>query len=346
VDGPLTTIKTTTEITDPQTPETEAAPVANTLNAAKPIEASASTVFDAIRAVSSNVGAAEGQTLLAALADIKTSGTGQLGTNALQPNWLGEVWSKKDYERKYWGLIKNGTVVAQTEKGFILDDADPIIAAWAGNKTAVPTGNGTTSPVTGVFQRWAAAVDIAREFFDLADGGPVIESFIHRFVNDYSKVTDKWALQQLVTAAGTAQAAGTYPTGYDVSIGKIIDGIDQVNASDVDATFVVAAPDVYRALMFTPFEKIPQFISLSATTQGEGTADGVQVVRDKFGILAAGQVLIGSHDAAHVNELAGGSPLQIDALNLANGGVDKAIHGYSQFLVEYAKGLLLIGNAA
>lgn len=353
--GTTTQKTTTTDVVvtpaAPESPNAEEAAVPNatvpnSMNAAAaaPKEADASAVFAAMSAALKN-GDPNAESMLAALADIKTSGTGALPANGvIQPAWLGEVWAERTYTRKYFGLVKNGSITNQDEKGFLMDTAAELVQPYSGNKADVPTGTATTSIVSSTFQRWATAVDIAREFFDIPGNNEVIEAFVKRMFNSYARVTDKWALQQIVAGAGAVVKAATYPTGYDAALGKLVQAIDLVDDSDVDTSFVVVAPDVYTALRYTPKDKIPEFVTFSAGRQS-GTADGIQVLRDKFGVLAAGQVLAGGHDAAHVNELGGGSPLTIDALDIARGGVDKAIHGYTQYLTEYPKGLVLLGNA-
>jgi hypothetical protein len=359
-DGTVTEVKTVSTETiakpadeqpapNPEEPHVPTATAPSTLNAAAPKieDAPASSVFAAIQAAVSHRASSEQETLLAALSDIKTSGTGALPVDGvLQPAWLGEVWSNRAYERKFWSLVKNGPLTNQAEKGWKLDQGTALVQPYAGNKANVPSGTGSTSLVDSVFQRWAVAVDIAREFYDIPGNQEIIEAFVRGIFNSYAKVTDQWALQQFVAAAGTQVDADTYPTQYNKSIGKVLQVLDLINDSDVDATGIVVAPDVFKELMYTPKDLIPEYISLSFGTKGEGTGDGVTIQRDKFGALAAGQVLGVAHEAAHLNELGGGSPLTVDAIDIARGGIDKAAHGYTQYMTEYPDGLVLIGNKA
>jgi len=359
-DGTVTTTETVTTVTaetpDAEPDDTEKEPavgnatVHETMNAAAgataPTEPDANAVFAAIRGARAGSGDPTAETMLAALKDIKTQGTGALpSAGVLQPSWLGEIWAERTYNRRYWSLVKNGTISAYDEKGFLLDTAAELVQPWSGNKTELPSGDGSTSLVSSVFQRWGWAVDIAREFFDIPGNNDVIEAFIRRVFNSYARVTDRWALQQYIAAAGTQVDAITYPTQYNKSIGKVLQVLDQINDSDVDATSIVVAKDVFTELMFTPKDLIPEYVTLNFGTRGEGTADGVTVLRDKFDDLAAGTVLGIARDAAHVNEL-GGSPLELDALDIARGGIDKAVVGYSQYMTEYTDGFVLIGDAA
>ena len=315
------------------------ATVPNAASNGAPKELDANAVFELIS------GAKNGTDASAefALADIKTSGTGALTVDGvLQPSWLGEVWAERSYTRKYQPLIKNGNITSMSEKGFVIEGGDDIVKPYSGNKADVGTGTATTRLVDSTFQRFAGAVDIAREFYDIPGNRDVIEAFIRRVVNGYAKATDLWTLQQLNATAGNLIVGTdvTLPTtAYSSQMAALIYAIDVVADADVDPTFAVVSPDVYSALRFTDKDKVPEFITFGAGRDG-GSADGVTVVKDRTGTLADGSILVGAHDAAHVNELGGASPLVIDALDIARGGIDKAVHGYTQFLAEYPQGLI------
>ena len=308
-------------------------------------EETASGIFELITKARSPMGDSEAETMLAALADIKISGSGALPVSGvIQPAWLGEIWAEKSYQRRYMPLIKNGNITALEEKGFNLVSGAELVKPWAGNKTELPTGTATTEILSGVFAKWGFAADIAREFYDIPAGRPVIEAFVRKITDSYARVTDIWTLQQLFAAAGAQVDADEFPTGYSVALGKLIQAVDSVDDTDVDPAFVIVAPDVYTELRRTPKDLIPEYINFSFAGQS-GTADGVTVVRDKHGVLGAGQVLAGGREVAHVNELGGGAPILLDALDIARGGIDKAAVGYTQYMTEYADGLVLIGDA-
>src|SRR5690606_33749411 len=60
-------------------------------------------------------------TLMAALSDIKISGTNALpvGGAAIQPNWVGQIDQGITYERQYVPLAKTGTnITAEGKKGY------------------------------------------------------------------------------------------------------------------------------------------------------------------------------------------------------------------------------------
>lgn len=308
----------------------------------------ASEVFDMMSKVMTGEDSAG--TLLAALTDIKISGSGTLpvGGTAVQPSWLGEVYQAKAYQTRYKNLIRRGNIVAIDEKGFSIATGAEPVQTWAGNKAEISSASGTTAAISSTFQRWGVANDIAREFYDIPAGRPVIEAYVRLLVNSYERVTDKWTLAQLITAAGTAieYDATDVPTTYSAALAKVIQVIDLVDATDAEPTAVVVASDVWSKLRYTAKDAIPEYISFSLN-RAEGSADGgIVVLKDKTSSLGAGEVLGISREAAHVNELPGAAPLQLDALDIAHGGIDKAVIGYTQFMAEYAAGLVLLGDPA
>lgn len=354
-----TTTTTTTVVEETQTPAEapaepqEEAPVgnvpSNTLTAAaaaapdQPTLSGVLSIIDRVRK-----GSLEGDTLLAALSDIKISGSGALpAAGVLQPNWLGELWSGRQYQRRYMPLIGNGTIRALDEKGFALSTSSELVSTWAGNKAEISSGTATTSVVSATLQRWGWAADIAREFFDLPGGEEVIDAMLRAVANSYARVTDNWTLAQIVTAAtANITAPDTYPTDYPEALGQLIQGITAVEDAGDTPTFAVVNAAAWSELIYTPKDQIPEFINISVSTTGEGVADGrVRVVKGAIGIDDTPATLVGARTAAHVNELAGASPLQLDALDIAKGGVDRAVVGYTQYMNDYSDALVLIGTA-
>lgn len=316
-------------------------------------EKSAREVFTLM--ASAMKGDQEAATLLAALTDIKTTpnGAGTFGS-VIQPSWLGEVWQQKTYNRRYMPLLGTiGTITSQDEKGFTVSAAAEPVQPWAGNKSDLPSSSGTTDLVSSTFQRWGWAADIAREFFDIPGNTAVIEAFLRLVNNSYARQTDKWTLAQMV-ASSSLVAPDTYPVldatrDYPVAIKQLIQGVDLVSADPIDDTpaFAIANAAAWREIIYAPKDALPEWLSLSfGITDQSGTADGkVRVVRGDIGIDDTPAVMVGAQDAAHVNELGGESPLNLSALDIARGGIDKAVVGYTQFMADYADALVIVGAA-
>lgn len=362
-----TTTTVVEETEEPEAPveeeeEPDVATVPNTLTATKATDKALDlgSIYAGIAAVKS--GDMSASTMLAALADIKISGSGALpGTGVVQQNWVGQVWQGKEYTRQYINLANLGTnITAGGKKGFKLfrgtsgTPKDILGGDWAGNKTEVPTGQGHTSTIESTLARFAFGADIAREFYDLPGGQEIVEAFIRFIIEDYAVWSDTKALGTIVSTAGTPIAPGTYPTDYTAhgtALGQLIQGILAVKTAKDVPSYAIVNETAYEQLVYTPKDLLPEFVSFNFNTDGGGTADGnVQVVSAPdaaFTGIADGTpaVVVGAKNAIEFDEL-GSTPITVDALEIARGGVDRAVHGYLQTFVVRPEAVVLVGAAA
>lgn len=301
--------------------------------------------------------------VLAALTDVKVSGAGSLpvGGAAIQPNWVGQINQGVPYVREYITLGKLGTDISvEGKKGFKVKRGttgaplDKFDGTWAGNKAAVNSYNGFTQSVTSSRRNFAIAEDITREFYDLPGGAPVIEAFLNLITEDYYRQTDDWALADWVAAAGAPVAAATakYPTNYPAALGMLIQGILAVKKRKADGrrdvpTFAIANELAFEELAYAAGgeQNLPAFVSIAISTASDGKVDGnVQIVQGETGIKDTSSAIVGADYAIEFDELPGG-PLTLDALAIANGGIDKAVHGYLQTFKAREEAVVLIGTA-
>lgn len=299
--------------------------------------------------------------VLAALSDIKMTGTGALpATGVLQQNWLGLLNLGTGYVREYVPLLKHGTnISAGGKKAFKFHrgtSASPGWGSgtWAGNKTEINSGVGHTETVTSSLLRYARGADIGREFFDLPGGQEVIAAFLAELEVDYNMWSDEQVRALIVSTAGTPVAPSVYPgvDGHDYAgaMGQLIQGILAVKRRKADGrkdtpTFAIANAKAYEELIYTPKDLVPEFVSFDVNTDGSGTADGrVHVVQGDTGIEDTASVIVGADYAIEVDELPGG-PLHVNALEIAKGGIDEAVHGYLQTFVARPEALVHIGTA-
>lgn len=373
---------TVTEVTDPDT-EGEPA-MTGTLTASEPVaavpgtllagapaapavaaepEIDLGTIFASMALVKSGgaEGAPDAATLLAALADIKAEAAGGLtGANSgvLQPAWVGRLWQGKRYTRKYIDLVTHlyGGIQLGGRKGFKLNQGTALVTKWSGNKTEIGSGTATTSPFGSTLQRYGYAADVAREWYDLEGGAEVIQAFFEGVIDSYAKVTDLDALEAIFLAASKSAAAldrliapDAYPAQYPAALGQLIQGIEAVQDAEDDPTFALVNPVAWKQLIYTPKDLIPEFVTFDFKTGGEGTADGKVVVRKAPAATFAGltpanpQTIVGAKAAIEFREH-GQTPIQIDALEVAKGGVDKAVIGYLETFVVRPESLALVGT--
>lgn len=349
-DGDTTTITTVTEIVEPEaetptTPEEE--PIVSTLlasrNRSRPTKPKAESLgLTAFCSMIADAASSQSTTtLMAALADVPFTGNTPraLGANTTTPEWLGELWSGTPNPRRVIPLLGSGTINGISAEGWKFT-TEPTVEEWAGNKAAVPSGNVEVAKVSYPFQRFAGAWDIAREYVDFGVT-EVIEAFLRKATENYKKKSDNWALAQLKAFATTA-VVGTLPSDVAPVVGKIVRGALRVIDGDAIPNYALIATDMYEQLLFTKKDDTLAYLEIALGLE-EGAAAGFKLVPEKR--LAAGEVLVGATQAAYFDELAA-SPIRVNALDIAKGGVDEALFGYGRFRGEYAAAVQLVTNAA
>ena len=271
--------------------------------------------------------------LFAALSDVEYDSVGSAGINTHQPQWLGELWTGRTYERKFIPLISSGVMTALTMNAWRWT-TKPAVSVWTGNKNAVPSNTPATESfeVTGV--RYAGAHDWAREFKDFGRTD-VIESALRGMTESYAKVTDIATITALKNGATdvVASAAGAWE--------RIMDGVEAVLPTAVP-TFAVIATDLYRELLLTTNNDALAYLNAGLGLEG-GTAAGFSIVPSDQ--LADGNVLVGSREAAISFELSG-APIRVEAENVSQGGFDMGLFGYHAAAVVNSDALVLVAPAA
>lgn len=322
---------------------------------------SAAQVLAAIAAIQNPLNAsppADAVQVLAALSDI-TTGALTDGGEVARPTWLGQLYQGIPYVREYITLGTLGTAITLAGKqGYTLhrgSSGAPVSSlggTWAGNKTEIPSGVGFTKGRGSDLVRYAFGADIAREFFDLPGATEALEAFFRLVLEDHLIWSDDKALETWRLVGGLPVAAKTYPSvdGHDYagSLGQVIQGILGVKAKKSDGrrdtpTFIIANELAYEELIYTPKDLVPEFVNFTASTDWSGSGDGLRLVVGDTGIKSTPSVMVGSGRAVEFDELPGG-PLRIDALDLAKGGVDRAIHGYLQTFVVREEAVTHIGT--
>jgi len=339
-DGVVTKTETVTTVTSEQ-PETlaeEEEPTVGNATVPSTLAASAKTERVDKATLLSTISAAvktQDSSLMAALSDVKISGTGAVGTGVVVPDYVGEIWSGRAFQRRVIPLISSGTLTSLSTTGWRFV-TPPQVDEWAGNKAQIPSNTPTTESVSWGITRFAGGWDIAREFIDFGETA-VIDSFLKLAADSYAKKSDAKVLTDLVAGA-TSGTVGTIPDGVGNAMAKIVRGALRVISADALPAFALVAPDVVEELVFTKKDGVLAYLSMSLGLE-EGSLDTFKIVPHPG--MVAGTVLVGAKEAAGAYELAG-SPIRVNALDIAKGGVDEALFGYIQTRIEYPTGLQLI----
>jgi hypothetical protein len=200
-------------------------------------------------------------------------------------------------------------------------DVLPAMAAWAGNKSQVPSNLPTVEPKSFTAQRFAGGHDLAREWYDF-NVTEVIDSYGRAMIDSYARLSDAYALTQLSAGATpyTPDPANTVNTG----LLDLIDGALAVIAAGGTPSWGIVAPDIFKQILATPKEDSLAYLDAAIGLES-GSTSGFSIIPDAR--LTAGSIIVGDKAGATAWELPG-VPIRVDAANLQLGGIDTAFFGY------------------
>lgn len=337
--------------------------------AARVVEDEAQQVFAALNSLRFNPHDAAAMQVLAAIADITmTSGNILPGSNVLRPNWLGKLYQGIPYVREYIQLGNLGTDISAAGKlgmrvargTSAASPLPPQDGTWAGNKQAINGYRGASDTLASLLYRFAVGNDIDRSLYDLPGGWEVVEEFLQLIIEDYLWWSDRLAREAFIDLGGAPVAAISYPAIYNtngtVAVAQLIQGILAVRKRKADGrrdqpTFAIMNDKAFEQLAYAAGgdQNLPEFIEIALGAldlpQSEvGRIGKVTVVNGDTGITGTPSVIVGSKMGVDFDEVPGG-PLRIDAIDLAKGGIDKAVHGYLQVFKKRPEAFVHIGTA-
>lgn len=293
----------------------------------RPVALTAASVVETLAAVRAGERTPE---ITAALVDITRSANPSISP----PQWLGEIWSGNDADRLIIPKFTRKTLTGLKAKGWKWT-TKPVVAPYVGDKSAVPSSPVATDPVELTAQRWANANDIDRAYFDFNET-EFINEYWRANANSYAVETDD-AFAAVVIAAATPvlDADGVTPTVAPSVLHAAAIGAQKVkNTVRTPATVVmVNSADNLKLLDLSALEQ-PQYARLF----GPAADPANWVVTD---LVPAGTVVVATGRAATFFEL-GGSPIRVNTVDLANGGNDLGVFGYSANMVNHAAGIVSV----
>lgn len=266
----------------------------------------------------------------AQLADITNSGL----TEALPPQWLGELWTGPAKTRELVPLLNHKPLTSWRMQGFRWKDK-PLVAAYSGDKTEIPTNPVSVEPYESEATRWAGGHDLDRKFWDFGDAG-ILAAYWAAMNESYAVVTDQAAGAFIVANATTVA-----PLPADANVPPLILAMYAAKTSVKKATGV--NPSYYLA---NPADQLG-LLSLTAANKPAfwdvlGVDPSLLLWRDQ---VPAGTLIAGAKPATTFWELPG-SPLRVEAEHLSHGGRDRAMFGYTGQTVDNAGGLVKVAFTA
>lgn len=268
------------------------------------------------------------QSLFAALTNITNTAHKD---NVEQPAWLGELWSGKEYTRKYAPLVGSGSLTSWKVEGFKWT-ARPTVADYAGDLADIPSTGATSTYYSTEASRLAGGVKVDRKFVDFGNAD-TIASLLKGAANDYAIKSDAKVIA-FIKANSQSVTGGAVPAGVAPAASKIVDGalamIDFATPS-----FAIVGSAAYRELLLTKENDSLKYLSSSLGLEG-GNLQGFQIIPSAD--VLPNEVYVGAKEAVTFLELAG-SPIRVEAIDVSKGGLDEALFGYYALVLNDARGL-------
>lgn len=273
-----------------------------------------------------------------ALANINHAGpTGAtIGEDIQEPAFIGQLWKRRKYERRFFGLCNTDTLTSFEINGWqFVEGKEPTVAAYAGNGAEIPSNAVDTEPVVRQARRIAGGHRIDRRFTDFPDQG-FWEAYFDAMVESYARVSDLDALSTMVAAA-TAVVPGTVPADVAKGLAAIVDGALGIIATENSPAFAVVSSELWRDIVLTGKDEVLGYLSASFDLE-EGSTAGFRILPGPVGV---GKVLVGAREARTMYELPG-SPIRVEGLVPSQGQIEPALYGYIGDVTHNAKALSLV----
>jgi len=270
--------------------------------------------------------------LTAALANITPLSTGSAAI--APPQWLGELWTPEYAALDWANAITPGTLTSMKLTGW-KRTTGPKISTYAGNKAAIPT-DGTLGfgPVSVDAHRHAVGADFDRIWLDFGDES-VITTWLRLVTQDYARKLDA-AVGTLILAEATD--AGTAPT----VIAAVSLAAQTLKRAGASVSFIALASDVYAEYLGIKTADAPWWLAASSSVDLAGTGANVNNLRVfESPTLPDGTITAGDRRAA-TQYTPRGNPFTVRAIDLANGGIDVGVFGYSAELVNDPLGVVTV----
>lgn len=256
------------------------------------------------------------------------------GEGYLQTNRIGEVWQAVPEGRPHVDALGGPKPLTSPKiEGWKWVIPTPVLQAYAGNLAEVPTGAWATAKVEETPSRWAFGNKVDRIYTDLGTAD-LIASLVNMLKRGHGPESDKAVASDLV--AGATALTGTAPATL----------IEAITAAFLQLKKIGASPTQFwmGETAFTDFAKLkvsdlPAWI---ANATGFVELDGKTSLANVFDVdvdfqLAAQGFLALDKRAADVYET---PTFQVQAIDIANGGVDFGLFTYGGTFINDARGIV------
>jgi hypothetical protein len=211
----------------------------------------------------------------------------------------------------------------------------PTIQPYAGNKAPIPTdGTLAFGPVTVDAVRHAVGADFDRMWVDFNDES-IINTWLRLVIRSYADVLDD-ALAATILAEATD--GGTAPD----LIAAVTLAAQTLKLAGATVSYIAVSADLFGDLLNISAATAPWWLAQSSSVSLAGQTGNVNDLRIfESADLPAGTVVAGDRRAV-THYQPRGNPFTVRAVDLAKGGIDAAVFGYSADLVNDPLGVVKV----
>jgi hypothetical protein len=277
--------------------------------------------------------------LRAALADITNTGL-DLFQN---PSTIGEkLWENNDTSRPFVAMMDTSLALTSWKGTGWQWVTKPVVAAYAGDKAQIPTNTVSVDTIDWEATRVAGGWDIDRKFRDFGDS-EFWTDFYQAQTDSYREVTNAQAAAAIISYALDVTVDANVPVAFQ---GVNVAQADVLRAAALGTAILQRTPRVnsrpdyvimntadWLGLLDVTNLDLPAFLSLLGVAPG---------MFDHHPEVPAGSVVLGVRKAARFRELGGGSPIRVEALDVARAGIDSAVYGYTATYMTRPGGIISV----
>lgn len=250
-----------------------------------------------------------------------------------QASWLGEVWRKRSYARKYIPLISTKPLTGLRAEGWRFKTT-PTVADWAGEGADVHSSVATVEDVSTTAAYIAGGFSVPREYVDLGSA-----SFIQRLteaaVDDYARKTDLKALAAILAVAASNDVESEATAEYPLALSRVLDGALHLISNDRMPSWALVPAAMYRDVLLVKELGGFKYLATAAGLE-RGSLEG-------FTMLPAPvqNVVVGTKEAVTYFEK-GSVPVKVSAVDITKGLFDNAVHGYWATITNDPDGIVTV----
>lgn len=292
----------------------------------------------------------KGSDALFAISTLQHSGpsTVTIGADVQTPKFLGELWQRQPYRRRYVPLLAHDTLTSYKAYGWKWDydnDKAPKVGDYTGNTAEIPSNALDTIQVSVDAARIAGGHKLDRRFIDFNDQA-VIASYFREMTESVARQSDAKALASIIAAATALDVTGIAAPSTDADavapgLVAVVDAAMQVIDTENQPAYALISAELWREIILKPKDATLEYLR-SAFGLEEGEVANFSLRPAPVG---TGKVVVGAKEAITFYELGGEAPIRVEGIDPHHGAIDPAVFAYWAALTNNANAVVEVDVA-